>query len=193
MIHSNKTAGFTLIEIVAVVLIIGIMFSAVLVSFDRITPKYRLRSEARELSNFVEFTRVLAAQEGRSYMIHYDLDNSQYWREPNVIPPLEDEEKEPEKRTLPKSIVIQDIDLGGDNVWDAHHPSPLVVSPQGALPVHAIHMKLTGDVPRAWTIAFTGPAGAPVLEYGYKTLRDLVQDDPPDSEDSYQHYIQKNQ
>jgi general secretion pathway protein H len=71
-------AGFTLIEIGLVVLIIGVMLGLIIPRF-RDNSHYELISHARKLAVTFRFVRNEAILNGRTYRLNYDLNQQRYW------------------------------------------------------------------------------------------------------------------
>lgn len=84
--------GFTLIELMAVIVILGLMFGLVVPNLDRVSPKYSIRAVARRIASTIEEVRSHAAWEGKTFSIVYDLDEQGYWI---LIPQQLDEEGNP--------------------------------------------------------------------------------------------------
>jgi prepilin-type N-terminal cleavage/methylation domain-containing protein len=68
--------GFTLIELVIVLTLLGILFSFAAPRLGGLTPKYRLRTYARKLAGTLEKMRVAAIVQGKTTGIRYLLDES---------------------------------------------------------------------------------------------------------------------
>jgi prepilin-type N-terminal cleavage/methylation domain-containing protein len=75
----NRQGGFTLIEIMAVVLLLGLMMSGVSIALDRFLPGQQIDSEARQLLSQLDLARSGAIAAGRPYRVVVDLDDHQYW------------------------------------------------------------------------------------------------------------------
>lgn len=69
-----RGAGFTFLELVLVMAVIGILFSISFMSLKGMTPKYRLRSSTRGLGSTIEQTRLMAVSRGEWMGIHYVFD-----------------------------------------------------------------------------------------------------------------------
>jgi prepilin-type N-terminal cleavage/methylation domain-containing protein len=71
--------GFTIIELIAVIFILGLLFGLVVPNLDRVSPKYSIRAVARRIASTMEEVRSQAAWEGKTFSIVYDLDQQEYW------------------------------------------------------------------------------------------------------------------
>jgi prepilin-type N-terminal cleavage/methylation domain-containing protein len=74
-----KQQGFTLIELIAVIVILALMFGLVVPNLDRVSPKYSIRAVARRIGSTIEEVRSQAAWEGKTFSVVYDLDEQNYW------------------------------------------------------------------------------------------------------------------
>lgn len=72
----NTTTGFTLIEVMIVVVIIGIFASMAGPSFSNYIPKMKLRADAREKTNFLRQARSRAISENSQYGIYFNDDTN---------------------------------------------------------------------------------------------------------------------
>ena len=70
--------GFTLVELIAVVVVIGLLLVVVVPAADRISPKYALRAAAREIGSGIELARATAARSGRPAALLYEIDRRTY-------------------------------------------------------------------------------------------------------------------
>ncbi len=68
----NNNAGFTLIEAMIVVVIIGIFASMAGPSFTNYIPKMKLRADAREKTNYLRQARSRAISENSQYGVYFD-------------------------------------------------------------------------------------------------------------------------
>jgi type IV fimbrial biogenesis protein FimT len=73
-----SAAGFTLIEITAVVIIISLVMSMAIVRLDSTLPSTRNESAARELIATLDFARLQAIGRGHQYEVVLDFDRQQY-------------------------------------------------------------------------------------------------------------------
>ena len=71
--------GFTLLEIMAVVLIIAIFATLVVVNVDSIVPYYEMRQGAREVGDIIRRAKFYAKNYSRDMNIVYDFDNGVCW------------------------------------------------------------------------------------------------------------------
>jgi prepilin-type N-terminal cleavage/methylation domain-containing protein len=74
-------SGFTMVEIMVVVVIVGLMAGIVTVSWRSTLPSAQLNSTVRVLSERINGTRADAIARNLEYRIYYDIDNDEYWVE----------------------------------------------------------------------------------------------------------------
>ncbi len=120
---SRGARGFTLLELMVVLIIIMVMVTAVVPNLDMLSPKYSLRAGAREIAATIESIRSQSVLIGKTFSIVYDLEEQQYW----ILMPQElDEYGEPtdnereiagRKRDLPAGVEIVEV-VSADN--DSH-------------------------------------------------------------------------
>lgn len=96
----SRDAGFTLVELMVVVAIIGIASQLVLVNLGAMVPATVLDSEAQRLMSEIEFLRAEAQLQGKTFKIQLDLDLEQY----RVVLP-------PEQRLLPEQPLAEAVPL----------------------------------------------------------------------------------
>ena len=76
--HAN---GYTLIELVIVVVLIGLVFSFAAPRFRDAVLTDSLKSAARRLVNSIMEVRNKAIQEHEDYFLKFDLEKNEYWQE----------------------------------------------------------------------------------------------------------------
>lgn len=74
----RQDGGFTLIEIMVALAIVGLMGAVVFVNIDGLTPGERLRSAARSLAGMSDFIRSQAAGTKTRAYLEIDLDHETY-------------------------------------------------------------------------------------------------------------------
>lgn len=72
MLTSRK--GFTLVELLVVLLILSLLLAAVPIAYQRVLPGLELRSETREIARIFREARALAIQENRDMAVSIDVE-----------------------------------------------------------------------------------------------------------------------
>lgn len=163
-----RARGMTLIEIMAVVLILALIVGIVTVRLDFMVPKYRLRAAAREVGYHAKRARAQAAATGKDVYIKYDLSQGKYWllvAFPKKPEPGSPEEKEPPKEfvyeeilkgTLPDEVQFVSVILGAKEIY-TEGQATVRVSPFGSIHHHIINLRLKSGQEMAVKInGFTG-------------------------------------
>jgi type II secretion system protein H len=75
-----RSRGFTLVELLAVLVVLGIMLAIVIPTFGEITGA-NLRRSARHLTAVVRLLRGEAEANKTEYRLRFDAQNGQYWAE----------------------------------------------------------------------------------------------------------------
>ena len=123
MVRPARRRGFTLIELIVVVLIIGLILGLATTRMDLMVPKYRIRAAAREVASILKQGKARAAAQGRDIYFEIDLSKGDYWL---LAPfPKEDPQADPKEvasrpleyqpvfvRSLPDGVHFIDVILG---------------------------------------------------------------------------------
>src|SRR6478672_5841819 len=80
----SREAGFTLLELLAVVALLGLVLFFVLPNLDNLTPRARLKSAARRIGTTMELAQGEAISSGKEFVLAYDLSKGTYWV---ILPP----------------------------------------------------------------------------------------------------------
>lgn len=120
-----RRGGFTLVELIAVVVIVGLMAMVTVTRLDFLVPKYRLRGAARDVGSVLGLGKAHAASNGKDVYFEVDLARGAYWllaafpkQEPGDEYRLEQVAARPLEyqpvfqRELPDGIQFTDVILG---------------------------------------------------------------------------------
>lgn len=116
---SSPRAGFSLIEMLGVLVILALAATIVSVNWSAILPKADLHAAVRILSNTLSGTRSEAIARNATYQIQYDLDNQRY----RVVTPFridgsglavgEEDRRALQWTALPKGVEFQAVSIDG--------------------------------------------------------------------------------
>jgi len=146
--HSS-TAGFTILELVLVVALLAVLFKIGIPSLSGLTPKYRLRTAARQLGSTLEGVRLSALSRGLWMGMRYvitpgpeDASDASYYQviapAPADFPeqPVEDRARLSEN-TFPTGVRIARVVLSSNQIVDQGSVSVLF-SPMGNAGSHIV-------------------------------------------------------
>jgi prepilin-type N-terminal cleavage/methylation domain-containing protein len=74
----RSVAGFTMIEMMIIIVIIGIVAAMAVPTFFSSGPRLKARTEARNILNMVRLARSKAVSDGGQYGVYLDTANRQY-------------------------------------------------------------------------------------------------------------------
>ena len=77
--RAARQRGFTLIELIAVIIIIGLIAMVTVTRLDFMVPKYRLRGAARDVGSVLGLGKAHAASGGKDVYFEVDLARGAYW------------------------------------------------------------------------------------------------------------------
>jgi len=135
---TRRPSGFTLIELVVVVAIVGMLLASVAIRFDSLTVSARLRASAREIASTIGLAHSRASATGRAQTIVFDTDSQQYWIESSA-----QEERASAARGLYRSISFRDIQIG-DELYGERGTLSIEISPLGITSACMIHLEAEG-------------------------------------------------
>jgi type II secretion system protein H len=122
-LHRRRHHGFTLMEIIIVVVIMGIMLAVTVPTVVNMSKKNELRAGAREMIALLKYARTEAVFNERTTGVFLDLDKKQYWldlREPDKktgeYKPGGPKRQLEQKRVLGKNLWIEEVKTVDNNI-----------------------------------------------------------------------------
>ena len=76
--HRRRVAGFTLLELIIVVMILALIAALAVTRLDLAVPKYRLRGAVRQTASILQLARSRAAATGRDVYVRIYLSEGKY-------------------------------------------------------------------------------------------------------------------
>lgn len=132
--------GFTLIELMVVLAIIGLILGVVTTRIDFLIPGSRLNAAAREIASSLALANSHAAVSGRSVIIRYDMGNRFHC----LILPATSPNKKREAlapNRLPDGVHFQDINVAGKEYLSKRGAwVEISITPLGTVQPHVIHL-----------------------------------------------------
>lgn len=142
MVRPVANTGFTLIELIVVVTILGVLASFVVPNLDGVSPKYRLRSAARTVGQNIGWVRSLGAGIGSEHVLRYDLAENTFTI---ILPPEGDDDPDLDVdfretlgiQTLPEGVEITRI-IHPDGTSDDYGIVDIVLDEYGITGSHIV-------------------------------------------------------
>ena len=166
----TSAAGFTLIEITVVVIIISLVMSMAIVRLDSVLPSTRNESVARELIATLDFARLQAIGRGHEYEVVLDFDKQQY----GIRMPFDDEGRlvtDDDEKTILRWREISDgvemrsvLDPRGVRIREGQYPIPF--DSQGAARDVYIYIGAQENTDYEVTVRILGLTGIPSVAQG---------------------------
>jgi len=174
--------GFTLIELMVVIVIISIAFTYGIVNVDHLVPAGRLGKAARDLGGTLTRLRSSAVFYGRSYFLEYDLDDHRY----RIIRPTSkteqdqglDETVESGWFDLPRRVRLEAVFFNSGRDGEKNGKHRIEFSPTGEVVGHMVQLvsaDIASENRNKYTIelnAITGLVTYSRQEKAYAPVRD---------------------
>lgn len=183
---NRRTSGFTLVELITVIVVIGVMMAIAVTRLDFMVPKYEIRGAARAVAWHVKRARFRAASTGKEVYVKYDLSRGQYWMLV-AFPKLEEGEilqegetageyeyQEVLRKRLPDGIEFVNIIIGADQVQSGG-TATIRVSPFGSSNHVIVNLKNQGT--RTISLKVNGFTGAVTFHKDHKEPEEILEDE----------------
>ncbi|MHC5036543.1 MAG: prepilin-type N-terminal cleavage/methylation domain-containing protein [Planctomycetota bacterium] len=133
----KQPGGFTLVELVAVVVILGLMLTFVTLRLDGLTATSRLRASAREVGALIGVAFSSAVSSGSTRSLCFDMETGEYWVGRRLDAPREEAES---LQTLYEDVEIRDIQIG-QQLYEERGVLSMEISPLGIGTDALIHLR----------------------------------------------------
>ena len=114
-VGSTGTGGFTLLELIAVVAVVGVALSVAMPSLSTGLQRWRMRVAVREMSAMIKFARNQAVARRQSLQIVVDRSRNSFWLDRATV--RQDAEQAEEKGlrlyALPDGVRFGTVTVGG--------------------------------------------------------------------------------
>jgi type II secretion system protein H len=165
MPRDRDQAGFTLLEVMLVVLILGLVLQLVFVNLGAMVPKTKLDAEAKKLVANLDFLRSEARIQGKSYVLQLDLRHAR-WR--MVLPAEErltsEQTLEETERHAQQWNPLEDgVEFAGAGNWTngivRNGVFDLAFDENGFTADQVVFLRLQEDPKMLWTVQIRGLTG----------------------------------
>jgi len=171
-----REGGFTLIELVAVLVLTGLLLAFSPLALDFLVAEKELESEVSRLATTIDFVKSQAVLDQCAYAIHIDSENNSW----AVQIPREEEQDSPEEGKEPVKVLVLDEDMppeeldwhklpGGITLefYEGRQPFKgryaITYGPDGSVPAHSLVLESNrvssldeADRVRTIRVSFTG-------------------------------------
>ena len=171
-----RTAGFTLIELIAVLVMIGLLLAFSPLVLDFLVAEKELDSEVTRLATLVDLVKTQAVLDQSKYAMHYDTENHRY----AVQAPDEVEQETNDPDAEPVTVLVLDEEISEEELDWHRLPDGVALefyegrkqlkgtfavtfSPTGTVPFHTLVMESNRissleeeDRTRTIKVTFTG-------------------------------------
>jgi len=161
--NSNKPAGFTLLELVVVMLILTAMLGLVLPGASSVFVRNDLKTSARRLAGAVAYARSQAMLERRVQELTLDLDGGTFWTSP-MLDSDESDLEPTRKQTLEGEVRFLNVRKAQDEERSSGRVA-LRFQPKGLAEPAVIHLVGSGE--RVQTLSIKPFNGRCVIQDGY--------------------------
>lgn len=164
--RSQRQPGFTLVEILVVVAIIGLMAQMIVPSFTSDVPEARVKSEALKLAAHLSYLRSEARLRAKVYALELDAVHGRYRM---VLPPEEllteegqgrPEEVQLEWYELPEEVQIRGSHLGKSAMFKPGVELAIRFDPRGRTPQRVLLLGHRSDKELVYSIFIPPLAGS---------------------------------
>ena len=76
--EEKRVSGFTLVEILVLIAVLGIIGAIAVPNFIGLTPRMRIKSAARNIVSDMQMAKTKALRDGLTWTIQFDTSNNQY-------------------------------------------------------------------------------------------------------------------
>jgi prepilin-type N-terminal cleavage/methylation domain-containing protein len=161
-----KTSGYTLIELIVVLILLGLMFGLVVPKFRQAVLSDSLDKTSLRIIGLVEDLRERAISHQVSYVLHLDIRKKELWSFASNASAEEQETARERAYKLPVDVIIEDIwSWSGGKLYDE---ATIQFSNKGYIEQSMIHLQ--SDDGRQLSLELTPFLGSIKIHDGYVDL-----------------------
>ncbi|NUN49582.1 MAG: prepilin-type N-terminal cleavage/methylation domain-containing protein [Candidatus Brocadiae bacterium] len=106
----RASSGYTLMEMMVVLVIMGIIIMIMIGRVDSLLPKYRVRAAVRDIASELRLARAQAMSTGMPHYVQYNLETGEFW----ILAP---EEKKEGDLTVEEEDTTENAFKAAEYVW----------------------------------------------------------------------------
>lgn len=144
--------GLTLLELMAALVILGLLLTVVPPALNGLSPRWRLRAAAQQVAATVQWARNAAAVQNRPAQILYDVPEGAYW--------VRVGEQTHALRSLPRDVRFDQVKFG--RIVVTADVASCEAFPDGTLDAHEVILRNQND--RRMRLHFDRLTGEPAYE-----------------------------
>lgn len=167
-------SGFTLLEMMVVLVLIGLAVGWGVIRFQAYLPRARLEGAAREIGGFLTRLRGMAVFSGRSHFLEYDLDGEAFRiSRPTTLAEQDEgapEYLETEWFEMPSSVTIENVQFS-DRDEETRGAVRVEFTPEGEVVGHLVHLlsnEILGEDRSRYTVEVNAITGLVTYSPGAK-------------------------
>lgn len=137
----RNTKGYTLIELIVVIILIGLVFSITAPRFRDAVLTDNLKGSTRKLIGKINALRAEAIQDQKNYLLFFELDENMYWHGfAHMTEEGRDAYRKKNATYLPQDVRITDISFTAkDKMLDGE--AAILFNKKGYVRQSAIHLE----------------------------------------------------
>lgn len=153
--EKSRPSGFTMIEMMIIIVIIGIVAAMAVPSFLRTMPRLEARSTARNILNYARLARSKAVAERCQFGVYIDINNARYVLFKDTINPAQETYNEGDSVVAGPEIIDPDISLSASTFSN----NCVVFLPTGGASESGSYTVSTADGAFSYTVSVLSATG----------------------------------